>query len=53
MPRSIEEGFSDFLTKLKAIRAEKAVEAGASAKVSEAFDWWRLVYADAFPTYYY
>lgn len=45
----------DALSKLSTtvVRAEKAFEAGTSGKSSEAFDWWRLVYADAFPTYYY
>jgi Second Messenger Oligonucleotide or Dinucleotide Synthetase domain len=45
----------DALSKLSnaVVRAEKATEAGTSEKISEAFDWWRLVYADAFPTYYY
>ena len=45
----------DALSKLgtAVVRAEKARLAAANDKVAEAFDWWRLVYDDAFPTYYY
>lgn len=45
----------DALSKLSTavVRAEKAFEAGVNGKISEAFDWWRLVYTDVFPTYYY
>lgn len=34
-------------------RADKARTAATSEKISEAFDWWRLLYNDEFPTYYY
>jgi hypothetical protein len=34
-------------------RAEKALEAETTGKISEAFDWWNLVYSDNFPKYYY
>lgn len=34
-------------------RAEKAREATAKGNVADAFYWWRLIYNDAFPTYYY
>lgn len=34
-------------------RADKARQAAASDKISEAFDWWRLLYNDEFPNYYY
>jgi hypothetical protein len=45
----------DALSKLSTavVRAEKARQAVNDGKIAEAFDWWRLVYADAFPTYYY
>ena len=45
----------DALSKLSTavIRAEKAFEARANGNVSDAFAWWRLVFADAFPAYYY
>ena len=33
-------------------RAEKARAAAEAGKISEAFDWWRLVFSDVFPTYY-
>lgn len=33
-------------------RAEKAVDANQRGKTAEAFDWWRLVYDNCFPTYY-
>jgi hypothetical protein len=35
------------------VRAEKARQAVNDRKIAEAFDWWRLVYDNAFPTYYY
>ena len=34
-------------------RADKARDAARSGNISEAFDWWRLLYNDEFPTYYY
>jgi hypothetical protein len=45
----------DALSKLSTAtaRAEKAVAASSDGDVSAAFDWWRLVYDDKFPTYYY
>jgi hypothetical protein len=45
---------ADALSKLDtaATRAEKAREAATKEKFSEAFDYWRLLYNDEFPTYY-
>jgi hypothetical protein len=45
---------ADALSKLSTAmtRAEKAV-AARTDRPSDAFDWWRLVFNDAFPTYYY
>lgn len=34
------------------IRAQKARETSSVRYLSDAFDWWRLLYNDAFPTYY-
>ncbi|MBI2724928.1 MAG: nucleotidyltransferase [Polaromonas sp.] len=34
-------------------RAENAMAYAHAGKTSDAFDYWRLVYADAFPNYYY
>lgn len=34
------------------IRAEKAWEASVQEKIKDAFDWWDLVYANQFPSYY-
>ena len=44
----------DALSKLSTatVRAEKAVAARSAGDISDAFDWWRLVYDDKFPTYY-
>lgn len=44
----------DALSKLKtaATRAEKAREAEVNQDTKTAFDWWRLLYNDKFPTYY-
>jgi hypothetical protein len=44
----------DALSKLSTarIRGDKARDAEAAGKTSEAFDWWRLVYDNNFPTYY-
>lgn len=46
---------TDALSKLSTAltRAEKAVDANSAGRVSEAFDWWRLLYNNEFPTYYY
>lgn len=45
----------DALSKLSTavVRAEKAYSARTDGKIADAFAWWRLLYADAFPTYYY
>lgn len=47
--------YQDAISKLDtaATRAEKAREAAEKGKISEAFDWWRLLYNNEFPTYYY
>lgn len=44
----------DAMSKLKtaATRAEKARDSEAAGNTSEAFDWWRLLYGDRFPSYY-
>lgn len=46
---------ADALSKLATavIRAEKAVEASSRGDILGAFDWWRLLYDNKFPTYYY
>ena len=46
--------YQDALSKLDsaATRAEKAREAADRGNVSDAFDWWRLLYNNEFPTYY-
>lgn len=45
----------DALSKLSTavVRAEKAREAAGDGKIAQAFDWWRLVYGEKFPTYFY
>jgi hypothetical protein len=45
----------DALSKLEtaANRAEKAREAADKENISEAFDYWRLLYNEIFPSYYY
>ena len=45
----------DALSKLTtaAARAEKARECADKQYISDAFYWWRLVFNDQFPTYYY
>lgn len=45
----------DALSKLERAltRATYAREAKEKENISEAFDWWRLVYNDKFPTYHY
>lgn len=54
-PCKTEVQRQDALSKLgtAVVRAEKARYATDLGKIAEAFDWWRLVYDDAFPTYYY
>lgn len=44
----------DALSKLKTavVRAQKACQAAVDANVADSFYWWRLLYNDAFPTYY-
>jgi hypothetical protein len=44
----------DALSKLRiaASRAEKARNSTLNHNIKEAFDWWRLLYNDKFPTYY-
>ena len=44
----------DALSKLETayIRSEKARDAALKENISEAFDWWRLLYNYEFPTYY-
>lgn len=44
----------DALSKLNTavVRAQKARRACINGDTSDAFSWWRLVYDDAFPTYY-
>jgi hypothetical protein len=46
--------WEDAMSKLKnaATRADRARDCEMAGKTSEAFDWWRLVYGDLFPTYY-
>lgn len=45
----------DALSKLSTAvtRAEKARDASQKGDVQDAFAWWRLLYNDQFPTYYY
>lgn len=45
----------DALSKLRtaASRASKAREENSKENIAEAFSWWRLLYNDNFPTYYY
>lgn len=53
-PCKTESFRQDALSKLNtaATRAEKARVAEASGDTKAAFDWWRLLYNDKFPTYY-
>lgn len=56
IPACKTDGFyQDALSKLDtaATRAEKAREAAEKGNISDAFDWWRLLYNYEFPTYYY
>ena len=52
-PCSSDTKKSDALSKLETAftRAEKAREAERAEKISEAFDWWNLVFAMKFPSY--
>jgi hypothetical protein len=34
-------------------RSENARDAARKEKIADAFSWWRLLYNDEFPTYYY
>jgi hypothetical protein len=45
---------SDALSKLltAVVRAEKARESSTKGDISDAFEWWRLLYNYEFPTYY-
>jgi hypothetical protein len=47
--------YEDALSKLDraATRAEKARQETASGNISAAFDYWRLLFNDEFPSYYY
>ncbi len=49
-----DAALTDALSKLGTAyaRAEKARAAALNYKISEAFDWWRLLYNNEFPTYY-
>ena len=44
----------DALSKLgtAVVRAQKARQAALDASITDSFNWWRLLYNDAFPTYY-
>lgn len=50
-----QAAYDDAMSKLNtaATRAEKARECAGKEDISGAFDWWRLLYNDEFPTYYY
>lgn len=54
-PCKTETQLQDALSKLKraATRAENAREAAERDDTAAAFAWWRLLYNDEFPTYYY
>lgn len=47
--------YLDAMSKLETAvsRAEKAREAASNLNISSAFEWWRLLYGEQFPTYYY
>ncbi|MEC4722767.1 nucleotidyltransferase [Noviherbaspirillum sp. CPCC 100848] len=53
-PCKTEAFKQDALSKLAtaAARAEKARSSTANNDIKDAFDWWRLLYNDKFPTYY-
>jgi hypothetical protein len=46
---------ADALSKLQTAftRSDNAIVASSSGRVSDAFDWWRLVFDYTFPTYYW
>lgn len=55
IPACKTEAFkTDALSKLgtAATRAEKAVDAASKGDISGAFEWWRLLYDNQFPSYY-
>lgn len=54
-PCKTDAQYDDALSKLKtaAQRSDNARTAESNNKISDAFYWWRLLYDDAFPTYYY
>lgn len=53
-PCKSDNAYNDALSKLKtaATRAEKAREAAEKNNFSEAFDYWRLLFDNNFPSYY-
>jgi hypothetical protein len=53
-PCKTEVQRQDALSKLGTAlaRADKAWSSSSNGKVLDAFEWWRLLYDDAFPTYY-
>jgi hypothetical protein len=53
-PCATQAAFDDALSKVStaATRAENARSAAVKENISDAFDWWRLVFNDQFPTYY-
>lgn len=53
-PCKTEAFKQDALSKLRtaAIRAEKALEAEVDKDTKTAFEWWRLLYNEKFPSYY-
>ncbi|MBV9154804.1 MAG: hypothetical protein JO097_00970 [Acidobacteriaceae bacterium] len=34
-------------------RAEKAYQAEQAGKINDSFDWWKLLFGERFPNYYY
>lgn len=50
-----DAAYDDALSKLQTAysRAENALEESRKGNIYGAFDWWRLLYSDQFPTYYY
>jgi hypothetical protein len=54
-PCRSDVALADALSKLQTAytRAEKAREESSKGKIPDAFYWWRLLYNDVFPTYYY
>jgi hypothetical protein len=54
-PCTSEAKLADAKSKLSTAvgRAEKAYEAEQAGRIGDAFDWWRQLYADQFPSYYY